>query len=408
MCRALSHGGLALTAFWCCILFAIQTVHCFSRNHGQSNPLLGGVGTNTVDLLWNQLSLSPRGPQQVKESLSDSCQQRNLTLTRFAATPYWPTQVTSTYSRSRQDYWANMSKVVTAAAAAGCRMIPSLFWNWFAFPDVAGEPLGDAMRNTSSRTRAMWAEYIRDFTTMFANEPTIVAWELGNELNLIADLDLSEQQPAIAPSMGTPTQRTRADNFSTADMMSFQSWLVDTIRQYDTMQRPISTGHAVPRPQAQHLRSSYFSPQRDWTPDTEDEYEDNLRDVTQCCEIMSLHYYPGAGAGWGWGNITDPNSTLPLRVAFTVAADLGKTFYVGEFGDADPGPRPFSHSVLKTLNSLYTYEEGGAAVMATIWVWEFYQFSPTVAASFSILPGRDDEMIAALEAANRNISFWSY
>lgn len=356
----------------------------------------GIVGVNTIDLLWLQLGQSARGPPQVAASMHDACLARNLTLTRFAATPYWPSDLKSTYLANKTQYWANMQTVVRTAAAMHCQLIPSLFFNWFAFADAMGEPLGWAMRNASSHTRGLWAQYIHEMVTLFHDDPTIVGWELGNELNLIADLNLTQQQPSIAPQMGTPAFRTQQDNFSTSDMVAFTAWMGSVIRQADaTLQRPIGSGCSTPRPSAYHLARSYHAAQRDWTLDTQAEFEENLALIHTGLDTVTVHYYPGDGQRFGHLN---PNGTAPLEVAAAKANALGKFFYVGEFGNANPGPRVFTHNVVEALQRLVTASL--TRVFATVWVWEFYQVAPTVAAPFSLVPGRDDAVIGVFQQFN--------
>lgn len=47
--------------------------------------------------------------------------------------------------------------------------------------------------------------------------------------------------------------------------------MVSEIRAIDTLNRPISTGNSVPRPDAEHLRASYYKPHRDWSNDTQEQ-----------------------------------------------------------------------------------------------------------------------------------------
>lgn len=47
--------------------------------------------------------------------------------------------------------------------------------------------------------------------------------QLGNEKNLLADLDLAQQQPAICVPCGTPARRTQLDNFTTDMLMDLQT-----------------------------------------------------------------------------------------------------------------------------------------------------------------------------------------
>ena len=110
------------------------------------------------------------------------------------------------------------------------------------------------------------------------------------------DLDFSDgccNASGIAPPLGTPTHRSRADNFSTAELSSFQARYAGWIRAADSKRRPISTGHAVPRPGAWHLAQSYHAAQRDWGPDTEAQFRESVATQSTGCERISYHYYPG-------------------------------------------------------------------------------------------------------------------
>ena len=219
-------------------------------------------------------------------------------------------------------------------------------------------------------------------------------------MNLLADLDQNNGKEAIDPHMGTPTHRTRRDNFSTNDMIAFESWLANRVRDLAGaagLPTMVSTGHAIPRVDAEHLRQSYHAASRDWSPDTKAQFVRNLIDTAACCELASVHYYAGHGARWG---ISNPNSTEPLTVAFfAIEKDAhlrnrSQTLYVGEFGDPNPGPRAFSLSVLQLLSTV-------PIRVATVWVWMFYQFSSTSMAPYSISPDPvDDNILQAMRAVN--------
>ena len=121
----------------------------------------------------------------------------------------------------------------------------------------------------------------------------IEAWEIGNELNLIVDLDMSEQQPSLAPTLGTAKNRTEKDNFTTSEMITFQSDVVSWIRSIDSNAK-LSTGNAIVRTNAWHLRQSYYDKERDWRNDTKEEYLQSVRDQSVCCQLISMHIYPGS------------------------------------------------------------------------------------------------------------------
>jgi len=49
---------------------------------------------------------------------------------------------------------------------------------------------------------------------------------------------------------------------------------------------------------------------------------------------------------------------------------------------------------------LLSREGPRVADMATLWVWEFFQFSPAVAANFSVSPITDAAFVADMEKVN--------
>lgn len=359
------------------------------------------VSVVAVDGLWIELGNSRKPPGFTHTQLADAA-SKGFTFIRVAGTAFWPDELRE-YESNHTAYMGAVHRLFHAANATGCRLLVSVFWNWFAVPDLVGEPLGAAMRNTSSATRAFMRRYLSDITAAAAEYPDSVAgWELGNELSNLADLNMSGRTSSIAQHLGTPTVRTSADNFSTSDMIAFDTWLAAETRAAATtaatargvvLSTVVSTGHSTPRPAAYHLRMSYHDPRRDWTPDTEAQFEQILIDTTSCCELASVHFYPGDGARF---HHTDVNGTYPLVVAQRAMRSVNRTLYVGEFGNKDNGPRTFTHTVLHTLKA-------HNISLATLWVWEFYQRSATEMAPFSIRPGQEDEgIIRAMQDLNND------
>lgn len=358
------------------------------------------LGINAVDIMWISMGQSPYGKDALEpaiDHITAAC-TRNLTShVRFAATPYAASGFRSFYLADKQRYW-NSTATLFRRIVSACptvQLIPSLFWNWWAIPTLMKEPLGYAMTIESSQSRRFWSTYIQEFVAHIIDSgalplQNIAAVELGNELNLLVDLNLT------AGPGGANGVVSSQNNFTTTNMMLFQEWMASVITHAGSYKGPISTGHAVPRPSADHLRRSYYAPQRDWTPDSQSEFESILQSYCSCCTWCSVHYYATDAPSRPW-TAADPNRIL-LSAAATTIASQGKQFYLGEFGDANPGSRPFSTSVLATLSDIAA--AGIAPVVSTIWIWMFFQFSTTTAASYSILPGRDDAFIAEMQAFN--------
>ncbi len=201
------------------------------------------------------------------DRMTSAC-SRGFTFLRVSGSLYWPSQMNSSYIAYPEAYWAAYDTMVADARSCGCRLMPSLFWNAFMFADLSGEPLGTGVRDPTSFTSQAMHRYAAELVSRYAANDTIAAWEFGNEWNLLLDLDMEGSTDGSAPSLGTPASRTRADNVSTDDWMTFAAGIVATIRDHDTLKRPISSGHAVVRSCAEHLRASYHAPQRDWGADS--------------------------------------------------------------------------------------------------------------------------------------------
>eukprot|EP00056_Hartaetosiga_gracilis_P012763 m.204824 g.204824 ORF g.204824 m.204824 type:complete len:252 (+) comp13742_c0_seq19:3305-4060(+) len=244
-----------------------------------------------------------------QKAMKDAC-SRGFTHLRFAATGFWPSDMT-TYMKNKHKHWELFDELVADAESCGCFLVPSIFWNTLTFSDLASEPLS-MLFDRESKTFSLVSTYVKELVTRYAENTTIAVWEMGNEMNLIADLDLAQQQPSIAPSKGTPNTRTQADNFTTDMMIQHSKDIVQLIRQHDTkLNRPISSGFSIPRAQAEHLRHSYFKKNRDWGNDTLEQFQHNLMDIHQSFDCVSVHFYQGNNDRF---NITDPHSAELLHI----------------------------------------------------------------------------------------------
>ncbi len=343
-----------------------------------------------VDLYWQSAGLGPGNASFVQSLMAEAC-SRGFTFIRFASTGFWPDDINSTYVLQPAAYWSTMDSLLDAAGKAGCSLMPSLFWQLFSFPDIYGEPAGLMMDVTRpSKSRDAMLAYLTAFVTRYASNPTIVAWELGNEYNLIADLNMTQQQPAIAPGRGTPAFRTSADNFTTAMLGAWQTTFVTAIHAADPQKRPISSGNAIARSDATWLRDNYYNP--DPPPiffDTREQFYQSTALANQAVDWVSVHAYDGSdNIRWNW---TDAASIL---FDCKVAAQMqGQQLYVGEFGDPYPGTRSYSLAVLDVMR------EAGLD-LGTVWIWAFYQNNVSAPAEYSIIPGRDDAIIAAMQKWN--------
>jgi hypothetical protein len=355
-----------------------------------------------ADLLWSYAGFSAGNRSFAAASMARACGGEGFTFVRFAALPFWPDQLISTNVLTNATaFLALSSELVADARAAGCRLMPSLFWQAFEFPDAFGEPAGVAFdaQLRPSRARDAMEAFATTYVAHFALDDTIIAWELGNEYNLFYDLNMTEQQPLVCTACGTPPFRTNADNISTAAGGVVQDRLLAVIHAADPQKRPISSGHAVARIDATWRQENYAEKRSPYFQDSPAQFLAITQLQQRGVELLSQHIYPGPDVE-RFGLITDPYSPALLDYS-RVAAVTGQTLVVAEFGDDAPGNRTFARNVLALFNAWHDAgPSAGAPFFGLVWAWEMLQ----QASSYALWPGVDDSLIAAIVAHNAKMA----
>jgi Bacterial Ig domain/Cellulase (glycosyl hydrolase family 5) len=365
----------------------------------------GELGANKADLMVDYLVPfvsepgSPDGYLRVRGAMAEKAladaRDAGLGFVRVQVTGYRPAD----FGDERNDlrrwqmdppaFWSAMDRMFDALDRAHLRLVPTFVWNLRQFPSLANDPVGRFVRDPSSRSRQFLAQFLGDFIGRYKDRNTVLFYELTNEMNLEADLDLSVhcRRPA-APCV--------SDHFTTAEMIEFSRDLVALIKSLDPS-RMVSSGYAAPRPAAVHLmQHPGFAPGGpDWTADSMDEFRRYLLIVHRPFDIISVHIYAGAEDN-RFGR--PPGHQYELVADAARAAKIaGKKLFIGEFGDQ--GATPFMRGLLDTV-----VREG--VDYAAVWVWEFYQTSTyrtydTDATRTNVEPGYSDDLIALMGTAGR-------
>ncbi len=248
------------------------------------------------------------------------------------------------------------------------------------------------LRDPASSGRQTLVRFIEEFVTRYRGRHTILFYELTNELNLFADIELTQKCPS------RPASTCAWSDFSTNDMIEFSRSMVHLIKTLDPT-RLVTSGYSAPRPAALHLtRRPAFAPGGpDWTPDTPAELRQYLLAVHEPFDVISIHVYPtnedtrfGRAAGHQHELVADGSAA---------AKAAGKPLFVGEFGDV--GVTPFVRDMLGILTA-------NRVAYAAVWVWEFYQTSTyetrnTEPTRYSVEPGYSDDLIGLLMQAERRL-----
>jgi hypothetical protein len=210
-------------------------------------------------------------------------------------------------------------------------------------------------RDRNSKGRRLFETFIREFIGRYKDRHTILFYELGNELNLLADVDLQKAK--------CPTSECVWRNFSSDELTQFAAAIVGVIKSLDPT-RGVSSGYSLPREAAAHLatRPQYSRSGADWSLDTEHDFSSILRKIHQPFDIVSIHVYPPDAHRGPLSGRFDP-----LRVAAEAARADKKKIFVGEFGDKG-GATPFMKDTVQSIQKEHID-------YSALWVWEYYQTS---------------------------------
>lgn len=342
------------------------------------------VAVNKFDLFLRFLDGGEKKQQAI--SAIEEAAKQGFVAVRFAGVGFYPHHMRNW--ANEKVYWGAFDELVQTAKKNGVRLIPTLCWNLYLFPDMAHECVQDLLTNPDSRSRQYLWLYTYQIVTRYKNEPTVLFWELTNEMNLGADLGFMSPygKSHLNPvHEGASYMRLRRDNYTTEQMIPFLREWAQFIRSLDS-HHLIGSGFSTPRPAAQHLRRAQGK--GDWTPDSEQELETYLRDThPDPIDLVSVHFYRKHD-NLRFGN-TDEDSAALLAVLKRFSERIGKPLYIGETGD-DYATRPHAPFLKNVLAEVARLD----IPLTLVWNW----MSP--GDPYDVNPQRTPQVMAMMREAN--------
>ncbi len=352
-------------------------LHNFPIQENKSSVLIGLNNANLFRMyagLGPVFSKNPRLARQLAIKSLDDAQKYGFTYMRINGGGFYGSEFTQ-WKSNPNAWWQAFDQMVNDASSRNIKLIPSIAWCIYAFPNEAGEPVTRFFQDSSRSNRDL-KEYTRELVTRYKDNPDILFWELGNEYNLKSD-HVSSGDTACQAGSGN-------GSYSSSDLATFVTDYAYYIKSLDP-NHLISSGYSRPRPYAYHLWQSYLSNKKpDYHRDSQSELKQYLRAVYPISvDLMSVHMYPEKQ-----GKV--PDWTISDLVS--AARQINKQVFVGEFGDlGDNGQwkanSPFVDNILQVIQ--YSHIPYSAA-----WTWETYKnVSPVEYKEYSLVSGRQPDQI---------------
>ncbi|MGB9607871.1 MAG: cellulase family glycosylhydrolase [bacterium] len=346
------------------------------------------IAVNKFDLFLRFLAGGEEKQQAIKAI--EEASKEGFRVIRFSGVGYYPRDMR--HWARENIYWQAFDELVETSKRNGVYLIPTLNWNIYLFPDMAGECVQDMLKNPDSRSRQYLWLYTYQIVSRYKDDPTILFWELTNEMNLSADLAFMNPYGFSNGNwveLGTSFMRLRRDHFTTDEMIPFIREWAQFIKSLDK-NHLIGSGFSIPRASAQHLRLA--KGKGDWTQDSVEEFEVYLRDVhPDPVDLISIHFYPRDG-NLRFGN-KDENSAEVLEIVKKVADRIGKPIYIGETGD-DYGKNPSSVFLRNVFREVVKLN----IPITLVWNW----MSPNDA--YDVSPERTPAIVSMMKEANELFS----
>jgi hypothetical protein len=372
------------------------------------------VGLNKFDLTLQYLGRASGGdgsPEFIrveramgKKSITDA-HQLGVKFFRVAMTGYAPSTHGAPgdldlWVKDPDQYWSAIDAMMADLRQNDIEIVPSLAFNSVQFPAMTGETTGDLFRNPNSRSWQLLSKYVTEFINRYRGKGLILFYELTNELNVSADIDLL----GFCSKTQKPDACAVMSNFTTAELGAYTGRFSKLIKSLDPSAL-ISSGFSVPRASAEHLRRhpATAGGKPDWTQDSVDELTTNMGIIHQDLDIISVHIYPGEELG----RFGSPTAVDLITVVKRAADKLGKPLFVGEFGDKNIKTAGADSFVDRTLDEITELHVPYSAV----WVWEFYQRKPyltydNVATQYNLEPGYTDRVLSHLTQTNEKFGVY--
>lgn len=338
------------------------------------------LGMAKVDLFHQFLGIADADVSQATTALDDA-QAHGIGTLAVMGAPFWPGDL-DLWVNSPAAYWAAFDSMLAAAAARNITIVPTIWFNEFVFSDSVDAPLADVFQVGTAANQLLHS-YAQDIASRYANDTTILYWNLAFQQNLRADTDFSLWPTfRVDVAEGTRASRGASDNFTTDQLINLMQALAETVRAADP-HHLISTGFGPPKEAAEGYRAQpEWSGGPAWPADTDEQMYEYVRDThPDPIDIVSVNVTnapsfsePYAPTNQILDHLGDFDPGV-IRSYAQAASEAGKPLAVSMAWDSNPTVATDARGNFARRAMIQVLESGAA--MTFLQMWEMYVDGPS-------------------------------
>lgn len=303
--------------------------------------------------------------QAIIQAIEDAGRS-GLAYIRFFADPGYPIDMDRFYYSDPAKYWKSMDELFGICRKNKLRVIPSLGAAPGCFAAYCGEHKQAILDPKSKTSKAAYA-YIREFVNRYKDDPSILMWEIQNEVMHKADIDV-QGKPALAAGLFTG-KRQPYPTLSREDSLTWDM-VLRIYKEQTAFIKSIDANHLVTSGEC-HVRYECTSrretfPKFKFRDDTFQEWvNNNLQAQPVPLDVLSYHLSATTDPKERWGM----QKMVWLRKLLEASVASGVPVYIGELGQDSPSytDDPTAKPARELIDMA---EEEGVSLMA-LWVWHF-------------------------------------
>lgn len=308
---------------------------------------------------------TPEKARAAAVSAVEDAARSGFAFIRFFAGPGYPIEAARLYEKDPEAYWRGMDELFAICRRSGLRLVPCL--------GVAGQNarFGEprqAILDPSSKTWNANRRHVEAFVSRYKDDPTVLIWELENELMLAADVDRNGQamaarsvypEGAVVREVGQPE-----DSLTWAMIQRIYREQSAFIQAIDP-NHLVTSGDAGVRPEATSRRETF--PQFRFRADTWREHLANeLAAQPEPLGVVSLHHYNAAETG---PTVADLSPIDRARLTARAVRAARVPLFIGELGQTSPSFR--SDPEAGWARAYLDMAEEERISLVALWVWHF-------------------------------------